>query len=283
MDILVTLDDGYMPQLRVMLTSLYISNPNLACRIYLLHSGIMENHLHELMLSLKHIGYQLFPINIDEGLFENAPVTKQYPKEMYYRLLAAQILPEELNKILYLDPDVLVINSLRPLWELDMKDSLFAAASHTGKTELANNINKLRLGTDQKYYNSGVLLINLPLCRSEIVPEEIFSFVGEHTSDLLLPDQDILNAMYGSRIQEIDDFLWNYDARNYNNYFVRSAGEANLEWVMKNTAIIHFCGRAKPWKPHYTHRFGILYRHYMQLADSYLQNNKPVYSLVEEV
>ena len=107
--------------------------------------------------------------------------------------------------------------------------------------------------------------------------------MGEHTSDLLLPDQDILNAMYGSRIQEIDDFLWNYDARNYNNYFVRSAGEANLEWVMKNTAIIHFCGRAKPWKPHYTHRFGILYRHYMQLADSYLQNNKPVYSLVEEV
>ena len=70
MDILVTLDDGYMPQLRVMLTSLYISNPNLACRIYLLHSGIMENHLHELMLSLKHIGYQLFPINIDEGLFK---------------------------------------------------------------------------------------------------------------------------------------------------------------------------------------------------------------------
>ena len=141
-----------------------------------------------------------------------------------------------------------------------MKDRLFAAASHTGKTELANNINKFRLGTDQKYYNSGVLLMNLSLCRSEIVPEEIFSFVREHT----------LNAIYGGRIQEIDDFLWNYDARNYNNYFLRSAGEADLEWVIKNTSILHFCGKAKPWKPHYTHRFGILYRHYMQLADSYL-------------
>jgi glycosyltransferase, family 8 len=270
MDILVTLDDGYMPQLRVMLTSLYISNPDLKCRIYLLHSGIPEDHLSELGLSLQKIGYQLFPINIDEGLFENAPVTKQYPKEMYYRLLAAQILPAELDKVLYLDPDILVINSLRPLWELDLKDRLFAAASHTGKTELANNINKFRLGTDQKYYNSGVLLMNLSLCRSEIVPEEIFSFVREHTLNLLLPDQDILNAIYGGRIQEIDDFLWNYDARNYNNYFLRSAGEADLEWVIKNTSILHFCGKAKPWKPHYTHRFGILYRHYMQLADSYL-------------
>lgn len=48
-------------------------------------------------------------------------VSKQYPKEMYYRLLAAQILPAELDKVLYLDPDILVINSLRPLWELGLE------------------------------------------------------------------------------------------------------------------------------------------------------------------
>ena len=53
---------------------------------------------------------------------------------MYYRLLAAQFLPDHLHRILYLDPDILVINSLRPLWETDLKGNLFAAAAHTGKT-----------------------------------------------------------------------------------------------------------------------------------------------------
>lgn len=58
----------------------------------------------------------------------------------------------------------------------------------------------------------------------------------------------------------------NFDARNYSSYFLRSAGQAGMDWVMQNTAILHFCGRAKPWKPLYRHRFGILYKHYMQMT-----------------
>ena len=58
------------------------------------------------------------------------------------------MLPEGISRIIYLDPDTLVINPLRPLWETDMEGCMFAAAAHTGKTELANNVNRLRLGTD---------------------------------------------------------------------------------------------------------------------------------------
>ena len=84
--------------------------------------------------------------------------------------------------------------------------------------------------------------------------------------ELLLPDQDLLNAMYGDRILSLDDSIWNYDARNYNNYLLRSAGEQNIAWVMSHTSILHFCGKAKPWKPNYFYRFGLLYQHYIQLA-----------------
>ena len=185
---------------------------------------------------------------------------------MYYRLLAPFLLPGEIKRILYLDPDILVINPLRPLWETDMEGRLFAAAAHTGKTELVNSVNKLRLGTGQDYYNSGVLLMDLKAGRQDISPKEVYNFVEQHRRELLLPDQDILNVLYGERILPLEDVLWNYDARNYSSYVLRSGGLWDMEWVMEHTAILHFCGKEKPWKPNYRRRFGVLYRHYMQLT-----------------
>lgn len=265
MELLVTVDKNYIPPLQVMLTSLYMNNPGEDVELYLLHSKLQEKELEPLEKQCGRLGYKFFPVKIEDSWFSQAPVTKQYPREMYYRLLAPCFLPQKLHRTLYLDPDILVINSLRPLWETDMKGRLFAAAAHTGKTNLANNINQVRLGTTHKYFNSGVLLINLDQGRKEILPEEIFRYAGEHAKELLLPDQDILNAVFGSRTLELDDYLWNYDARNYSTYLLRSGGVCDMDWVMGNTGILHFCGKTKPWQAGYMHRFGILYKHYMQI------------------
>lgn len=264
--LLVSLDQAYLPQLQVLLTSLYWNNPGEQFAIYLLHSGIPAPALAPVVRQCEHLAYQFHPIFVEDRLFADAPTTKQYPKEMYYRLLAGSLLPRQLNRILYLDPDILVTNPLRPLWEMDLEGRLFAAAAHTGKTDLANQVNRVRLGTDHDYYNSGVLLMNLEACRREISTDHIFRFVAEHERELLLPDQDILNALYGSRILPLDDAVWNYDARNYNTYRIASGGIYDMKWVMQHTAILHFCGKAKPWKPGYLYRFGGLYLHYAHLT-----------------
>ena len=168
--LLTTLNQGYLPQLQILLTSIRINNPEEAISLYLLHSGIPAGALKKLQRQCEAYGYSFFPICVDDGLFKSAPVTRQYPKEMYYRLLAAQLLPEDLHRALYLDPDILVINPIRPLWETDLEGNLFAAASHTGKTELANSVNQLRLGTEGAYYNSGVLLMDLDAARRKSTP-----------------------------------------------------------------------------------------------------------------
>lgn len=269
--ILTTLNENYLPRLQVLLTSIYVNQPEDTPDIWLIHSGISQEALLPVRRQCALFGFGFHTVTAEDSAFKTAPVSAQYPREMYYRLLAAQLLPDNLRRILYLDPDILVINSLRPLWETNLKGNLFAAAAHTGKTELANNINQLRLGTDHNYYNSGVLLIDLEKARKEIHAEELFSYVREHAKELLLPDQDILNVMYGRRVLEIDDSIWNYDARNYNNYLLRSAGVCDMDWVMENTVILHFCGRAKPWQKGYIHRFGILYKHYMALTAKAVQ------------
>lgn len=264
--ILATLDRNYLPQLQVLLTSLFVNDPGESIRLYLLHSGIPEEDLAAVGRQCIGYGYAFCPIEVDEALFQDAPLTRQYPKEMYYRLLAPHLLPEDVERVLYLDPDTLVINPIRPLWETDLKGCLFAAAAHTGKTELANSVNKLRLGTGGDYYNSGVLLMDLEAGRREIQAPDLFAYVEEHRKELLLPDQDVLNALYGQRVLPLDDVLWNYDARNYSNYLLRSGGVCDLPWVMAHTAILHFCGKEKPWNARYRRRFGVLYRHYLQLT-----------------
>lgn len=265
-DLLTTLDERYLPQLRVLLTSIVLNNPGERFRVYLMHRKISQEALELLARQCARLDLELCPVAVEKPLFDGAPTTRQYPQEMYYRLLAGRLLPQTLQRVLYLDPDILVINPLRPLWEAELGEKLFAAAAHTGKTEIANDVNRLRLGTEHKYYNSGVLLIALDACRREICPEELFRYAREHAKELLLPDQDLLNILYGRRTLELDDYIWNYDARKYSSYLFRSSGEADVDWVMRHTAILHFCGRSKPWKKRYNHRFGLLYKHYIQMA-----------------
>ena len=264
--LLFTLDDGYTPQLRTLLTSAWISNPGERFSIFLLQSSIPEKEIRAFQAWCGERDWTLCSIPVDDSLFSSAPSTKQYPKEMYYRLLSPHMLPTDITRILYLDPDMLIINPLRPLWEMDIGNSLMAAASHTGITEIIGGVNRLRLGVPNDYYNSGVLLIDTEKGRKEIVPGAVFHYAEEHAKELLLPDQDILNALYGERIYPLDDAIWNYDARNYSSYLLRSSGEMNEAWVMQHTAILHFCGKAKPWKKAYIYRFGLLYRHYMAIA-----------------
>lgn len=264
--LLTTLDQNYLPQLQILLTSFAINNPGESVALYLLHSGIPAEAFAGVQEQCAGYGYPFHPICVEDGLFQNAPVTRQYPKEMYYRLLAPHLLPSQLRRVLYLDPDTLIINPIRPLWETDMQGNLFAAAAHTGKAGLVNGVNQLRLGTEREYYNSGVLLMDLDAGRQEIRPARLFQYVEQHRKELVLPDQDVLNALYSQRILPLEDVLWNYDARNYSSYLLLSGGVYDLPWVMEHTAILHFCGKEKPWKKTYIHRFGILYQHYAQLA-----------------
>lgn len=265
-NVLVTFDKNYIKPFKTMLKSLVANNPKETVHVWLIHSEIPQ---FELQLLEKYCNLQnvtLTPLQVDRTIFQNAPVSKQYPQEMYYRLLAPHILPTSIEKVLYLDPDILVINSIRPLWDIILNNFTFAAASHIGVTNMINSVNRIRLGNDHDYYNTGVILIDLKKAREVVKPEEIFQCVKEHEVELLLPDQDVFNFLYGKETMPLDDAIWNYDARYYANYLIRSGGDYNLDWIMQNTVILHFCGKKKPWNQSYSYRFAALYKHYMKVA-----------------
>jgi len=261
-NLLFAIDNRVTEQL---LTSLYSIKQNTRDQnfsVYVIQDKkLADTNKIERFCKLEKMSYH--PIIINDTKFDNAPVTDRYPKTIYYRLLAYKYLPKTLKRILYLDVDILVINDLSKLYKLDMKDYWYAAASHTA-LDVTDSLNKIRLGNydTEGYYNSGVMLMNLPAIREHVKAEDIVGYIRIKNLALFLPDQDVLNGLYGQHIMKIPDEVYNYDARMNPLYFAKSNGEWDIDWVINHTVILHFCGRDKPWRPEYKERFSGLYKHY---------------------
>lgn len=257
MNILVTLDENYIPYLNVMLSSLLCSNPDEYFGVYLLHSNVRKQMLKETELILCNHG-ELTVIQVSDNRLENAPTSTRYPYEIYYRIFAAKYLPKELDRIIYLDPDLIVNKSLRELYEMDMKDYYFAAASHTGPVLRKFNEVRLDMEEESPYINSGVMLMNLQLLRKEQCYEDVFEFIEKKKLLLILPDQDIISSLYGSKIYALDPFRYNMTEILYQRH-TPFEKNLNLDWVREHSVIIHYCGRNKPWKDTYIGKLNIFY------------------------
>lgn len=265
-DILVTLDEHYLEPLKVMLMSLHQNNLDEKFNIWLIHNDISQEKLRQLDDFLSAFKMSLTTVRTPEHLFADAPTVERYPKEMYYRLACGQILPESVRRVIYLDPDTLIINSIRPLWTLDLKGNVFAAAVHAGLTNISEGINNIRLGINHGYFNSGIMVIDVEQARQKIQLADIYETIDQYGSRLLLPDQDVMNYLYGDITLEIPEEIWNYDTRQSPTYLARSLGEHTVHWLAENTVILHFCGKPKPWDTKSSNRFTLLYAHYQQLT-----------------
>jgi lipopolysaccharide biosynthesis glycosyltransferase len=256
-NILVTLDENYIPYLNVMLTSLINSNRDCFFDVYLLHNSIRESDTISTVNVLGNSGRLILVKAKNIGL-DNAPVTSRYPQEIYYRIFAAHYLPTEVDRVLYLDPDIIVNGSVKELYNLPMEDYFFAAASHTGA--FLTTINNIRLDTEENspYINSGVMLMNLELLRKEQNLDDVFRFIEKRKNFMILPDQDIISSLYGSRIYALDTFRYNMTEILYKKHSMFEK-TLTLDWVRKHSVIIHYCGRNKPWKENYIGVLNVFY------------------------
>lgn len=257
-NILVTLDKNYIPYLNIMLSSLLYSNPDCWFDVYLLHSSLNKEDTTSTVDVLADRG-ELILLNADEVGLDGAPTTSRYPKEIYYRIFAAKYLPDHMDRVLYLDPDLIVNGSIRQLYDLPMDDYYFAAASHTGP--FLRKMNELRLDMEDEspYINSGVMLMNLKRLRDEQNYDDVFRYIERRKNFLILPDQDIISSLYGSKIYALDTYRYNMTESLYQMHapFER---DMDLNWVRKHAVIIHYCGRNKPWKENYIGQLDVFYK-----------------------
>lgn len=257
-NLLVTLNEAYLPYLNTLLFSAVYHNPDTYFTVYLLHTSIRREATEKTNAILGTSG-RLVMIEADGHGLDKAPTTDRFPKEMYYRIFAAKYLPENVDRVLYLDPDIIVNGSLAELYDIPLDGYYFAAASHNGRMTRFINGKRLRLQKKAPYINSGVLLMNLELLRREQKYENVFAYIEKKGSKLLLPDQDVLSGLYGERIFKLSAYIYNMTDRLYR--YDRIFGKRRkFEWYKENSVIFHYCGKNKPWKKNYSGAFGIFYQ-----------------------
>ncbi|RRK09651.1 glycosyltransferase family 8 protein [Lactiplantibacillus garii] len=274
-DILVTLDAGYVPPLKVMLWSLHANNLKRSFHVWLVHESLTDAQVAEVRALTDGLGWELTALPVEVDLTDQPALIKRYPPAMYFRLLCGQVLPADVHRVIYLDPDILVINDVTPLWELDLQGNMLAAAAHRGVTKLVDSVNQIRLGTNTSYFNSGVLVIDVDQARRNIHLNDITAAIAAYHDYLILPDQDILNFLYGESILEIDEEVWNYDTRKYLVYQTRTLTEHDIHWVMSHTVLLHYCGTPKPWEANSDSKFTGLFLNYQQQVQRFLSVPAP--------
>lgn len=248
MNIVLALDGNYLRPAKVMLGSLILNN-SCPLEIYLFHAGLTLPELESVSVHCAalsdHIGVHF--IKVDDSLFDGVPLSFDLPHTAYYRFLTPSILPESAERALYLDCDIIVNRSVAKLYNTNFEGNLFVACEDLGISVLG--MYKFlsifgRLGEELpggKYFNSGVLLMNLDLARQMVSLDDVNALIGKHPKHITFADQDILNYLYGRHTKYVDYKVYNMGAG-----YVKPENET---WTLKNTALIHYYGEKtdKPW------------------------------------
>lgn len=272
MNILVTIDQNYINTLKIMLFSLKSNHPKQIINVYLLHRTLTKDDINNLKQELQDDTFKIIDIKLSFAL-DNVYTTDRYPIEMYDRLFAPLYLPENLDRILYLDPDIIVKGDLNELYNLDFQDKVYAGATHI--EEFLTYINEKRLNVDNIdiYVNTGVLLMNLEQLRKIIDPQVIIDTINKNRHKLILPDQDIITILFGNSILEIDTLIYNLSDRMLTIANVLNRNIYSKDWIEQNVKIIHYCGRNKPWKNNYIGQLNTYYNHYLDLYNQAIKQH----------
>lgn len=182
MNLLVTIDRNYLLPLVTMLNSYNETHKDISTDVYIAHSSLEEEDFTYLKEKVLGADIRIHNIEIKERYFSNTPVIERIPEESFYRLLAFLYLPESVERCLYLDPDIYINQSLLSLYTKDMGDSYIAAAGHLHG--FRETFNKMRLGgrEQERYINSGVMLMNLTAIRRDFTLEKVLDVVREKTA-----------------------------------------------------------------------------------------------------
>gem|GEM_PF-22986 len=263
MNLLFAINGGYIPTFLGCMRSVLLHGGASHYEVFILHSDLTDGDEADIRTAQPDVDFHF--VFVDPAMFDGFPESKRYPRQIYYRIAAPLLLPDTLERILYLDADTVIINPLTTLYATPFGDAYFMACTHTRK--LLEKLNAARLGMDEAapYINTGVLLYNLPALRADLDMERVRAFADEKQDVFLLPDQDILTALYGDRVHLLDSMVYNLSDRilALHNAELRNA-PVDLDWVRAHTVIIHYCGRLKPWKPHYVGVLDVFYHELME-------------------
>lgn len=240
-------DPSYFQHLAVAACSVASSNRRVALTIHLLtrqRDAAQERRLAESLAPFRNVSYTIYLV--DDDRVSRAHVHSHYAPEVYLRLLAPEILPAGLERVLYLDSDLIVLDDLLPLWRTDLRGHAVGAAPDFPWDPLGTEIQRhtaLGIVPGSVYVNTGVLLMDLVRWRRADLSARLFDYIAKRGPELLFVDQDALNAVLHGDIKVLDP-RWNLQARMYR---LGRRRTDEVRAACRQPAILHYSTWDKPW------------------------------------
>lgn len=256
MDILYTCDNNFCWIMGISMISLFENNKDChELNVYLLGDGISKDNctiLTEIALEYnrKFILIDVSDLNVPKSLCSN-----RWPKSAFTRMFSGELMPKDVKKILYLDCDIIVKDSIKELLAFDTKEFAVCAVK-----DCVSKYYKNKIGIDNKdsYINAGVLLLDLEKMRELSISKMMDDFVSRYSSSINYADQDILNGIFSGKFGILPPqydvmtltCVYTYEQilqiRRPSHYYSKE----EFEYSRKNPVIIHYTTcmlNIRPW------------------------------------
>jgi len=176
----------------------------------------------------------------------------------YYKLFVGELFGKNVKKVIYLDVDLILKDDICKLYDL-FDDRKVICACIDQLSFSVEHKTRLGMGADKKYFNAGVLLINLNLFRKRHIFDKCLDYYEKNAGVIIFHEQDLLNGVLDGDWMEIDP-EWNC---HYCFYLKNCFGNYSKENIRKNAKLIHYTCN-KPWTFRSAHPERRLYWQYLK-------------------
>ena len=235
--VLASNDEYAMPLLTTAYSVLKNLNTLYSLKIYIISDNISQENKQKIIKGLSNIGklYDIIWISLEHNYFSELKSYSYLGRAAYLRLLSPSLINEE--SVIYLDCDIICNIDLSELYDYDTKGMALSAVQDS----IIKNIYGGILNWDCQYldhklpyFNTGFLIMNLDLFRSNNLSKEIISNLLANSSVYRYADQDGINAVLCGNINSIN-YKWNIQVLS------------DIKYI-SNKCVIHYTGEDKPWK-----------------------------------
>ena len=234
--------------------------------LYVLDGGIDTDNKSKLKILEDKYNFKINYIQIDKTYFKDFKTNGYMTQASYYRIIIPELFPN-LEKILYLDCDLVVINDILELYNINIENYYFAAVDD--EVYFIEVMNKIGIPKGVKYCNSGVMLINAKKWRENHISKKMIEFTMQNQHNFFYHDQDAINGYLWGKWLNID---FKY---NYTNIFIQTH-PLNSKEIDDKIIIIHYTG-VKPWNYVYINPLKNKYFYYLEKTawknNKYLNKN----------
>ena len=269
MNIVLASDNGFVQHCAVTMLSILKNNEDVS--FYLLTEGLSLENENKLQLMTKANGGTLKILIVPSEILKRWPMPSYMSDHIsvatYYRLFVAELLPNYVNKAIYMDCDIVVRKNIQRLWDTNVEDKALAAVYQYNEWGDWEHVwDRLEIPREYGYFNAGVILVNLEYWRRNRIQEKLFNYIEKNFEKIHSHDQDTLNAVLYKEIFPLD-VTWNLMPFFFDQYskwtFPIHLSVEDIEKAKRDPAVIHFVYKPKPWEFACIHPYRSEYSKYL--------------------